>query len=197
LSKPRHIQKPNGQLAGSIGAGKDAVPTEVTRPDAATVFTDVVRDDVTSAWENFRRIAGAPAAQPDTLEEIDSLSAQVVDTIMRLRDDELTARSSLTSEGQDRADALAEQAALLHASVLRAREDLRRVRESLDSAGTSMDIPGVRAIIDADLLAYEVTQVASTLQERCQDVTAADAERANKSIATAATLLRRALERNS
>lgn len=193
MSKPRHIQKPNGQLAGSIGIGKDVVPVETGRPAAPTPNqAQELPDPVAAAWEHYQRQTG-PSSH---LEEIDALSASVIDSIMRLRDEELTARTSLTEEGRKRADLLADQAAALHASVLRAREDLRRVRETLATPSTTVDIPGVRAVIDADLLAYEVTQVASALQERSADVTPAALERAEQSVSDAARLLRRALQQN-
>lgn len=190
MGKSRHIQKPNGQLAGSIGAGKSALPAEVGRPGLEPV-TPITSDTnaVDSAWEQFRR-TDQTRTPGSALEDIDTLSAQAVEAIMELRDEELTARTSLTAAGQARADELSQQAALLHVAVLRAREELLHARAHLEGAHTAPEIPGVRAVLDADLLAYEVTELASVLQERPED---ASVVRANKHIEAARALMRRSL----
>lgn len=193
MTKPQHIQDPRtGRLAGSIGVGASDIPVEIVAPAVASPLTQTLAaaSGIDHLWEAMAEgdgksngpdpVSNAPEDLEARLGDVSALGLQAANALMDLRDRYIDARSSFTTEDQARAQQLSAQIYELEVAISAAREQVRHATAFVEGEHIASSTPGATAVIAADLLSSEASDLSDTLLDKLDDDEGLDPElRAN------------------
>jgi hypothetical protein len=153
-----------GKFTGSIGAGRDQVPTAATGLPVTVHTAPAGADTIIDTYSAYqaRQATQAPLEAATALTGIEANSLDIAERLLDLGDAETHARSALTEAGNFEAEQIADQSRRLFADVVRARQELRNARAALQ--GDYISPPAGSALaVEAELLSLEANTTARLL----------------------------------